>query len=577
MRVSLLVFFSFLWIMTSEAKTSKVCGQIKTMDGKLKLNDNEKILICGSDDDSKAWDEIPLPQAEFHLRAVLQSLGYLNPRFERNNGQLYIWMGSRTKIKKLVVTDQTGVLNPAKKRNVVNEALTTPKLNEVEAWANIKTQSRGYACAENKLTAQAWDGTVIVDSELNGRKRFSSIHMAELGGLDEDVLERYQPFEEGDWYDIRETQIMTARLLGDGLFQSAYFITECSGEFAELTLETSVGKPRILRFGIGASTEELPFFDITFKNARLDDKASSYTASFHGSPREISLTGTSELYVFPGWNRTFLGPRFRIAKEIENSWETNTARAGVDIGRNWDLWNIRFNGLWGPTLNYTKTVKGVGPKDVTYPTIEGSLAATSHVYEYLIREQYEGWVFHFNYRGQNKGLGSQLDMNRYRSDLKTLWNLGNFSPPRFVLGVRIESIIVDAQDINRDQNRDLLPIEDRIFLGGDQNLRGFARQSLDNNDLGYLTSLYLGFELRLIEELPFRLQPFLLWDVARAGNSRYALDKPVFTSEGLGLRWASPFGTLRGSAARGKIWNKDETTTEYAEDWVLFLSFGQEF
>ncbi len=61
---------------------------------------------------------------------------------------------------------------------------------------------------------------------------------------------------------------------------------------------------------------------------------------------------------------------------------------------------------------------------MTYPSLDGSLVVTSHLYEYLMREQYEGWVFHLNYRGQNKGLGSQLDMNRYRADLKSLWNLG---------------------------------------------------------------------------------------------------------------------------------------------------------
>lgn len=560
----------------AEAKNFKICRNIKAQDGELKLNANEKVLVCGSSE-SEGWDQVPLVQAEFHLKTILQNLGYLTPRFERSPAELRVWLGSRTRINKLIVSDKTGILDPTRKRKIEDEVLTPEKLNEVEAWANIKTQSNGYACAKNSVTAQAWDRNIFVDSNMNGRKKFGRVRMTEMGGLDEDVLDRYQPFEEGDWFDVRKTQIMTTRLLGDGLFQSAYFATRCQGEIAELTLNTAIGKPKILRFGVGASTEELPFVDISFKNARLDDKASSYTASMHASPREVSLTGSSEIYIFPGWNRTFLGPRFRIAKEMENSYETNTARAGVDIGRNWDMWGSRFNGRWGPTINYTKTVKGVGPDDVTYPTIEGYLGITTHEYEFSTRDQYEGWVFHVFYRGQNKGLGSQLDMNRYRSDLKYLWNVGGYAPPLYVLGIRLEGIIVDANSINRDQNRDLLPIEDRIFMGGDQNLRGFARQSLDNNDLGYLTSLYLGLELRLIEELPYRLQPFLLWDAAKMGNKRYALDKPLFISEGLGVRWASPFGTLRGSAARGRIWQQDTSTTTYSQGWVYFISFGQEF
>lgn len=576
-RLLLVVISTTFCFYPASAKTYKVCGNIKAQDDQLKLNANEKVLVCGSGSESEGWDQVPLVQAEFHLKTILQNLGYLEPRFERDPNELRVWLGKRTRIHKLIVSDKTGILDPTRKRKIEGEVLTPEKLNEVEAWAEMRTQSNGFACAKNSVTAQAWDKNIFVDSNLNGRKKFGRVRITEMAGLDPDVLERYQPFEEGEWFDIRKTQIMTTRILGDGLFQSAYFATRCHGEIAELTLNTAIGKPKILRFGIGASTEELPFVDVSFKNARLDDKASSYTASMHASPRSISLTGTSEIYVFPGWNRTFLGPRFKIAKEIENSYETDTARAGIDIGRNWDMWGSRFNGRWGPTINHTKTVKGVGPDDVTYPTIEGYLGVTTHEYEYSTRDQYEGWVFHVFYRGQNKGLGSQLDMNRYRGDLKYLWNVGGYAPPLYVLGIRLEGIIVDADNINRDQNRDQLPIEDRIFMGGDQNLRGFPRQSLDNNDLGYLTSLYLGLELRLIEELPYRLQPFLLWDAAKMGNKRYALDEPVFISEGIGIRWASPFGTLRGSAARGRIWQQDASTVGYSQDWVYFISFGQEF
>jgi translocation and assembly module TamA len=576
--IAFFLTFSFIWKVSALAETNKICGNILAMDGKLKLNENEKVLICGSQKDSEAWNEIPLSQSKYHLRTILQNLGYSEPRFEgSSDGQLFVWLGPVTKIKSLQVSDQTGILNPKKKRQVKNDPLTSVKLNEIEAWAKIQTQSSGYACSENSVTAQVWDKTVYIDTQLNGRKKFGKLHFSQMSGLDSDVLDRYQPFQEGDWFDIRKTQIMTSRILSDGLFQSAYFVINCHDDVADIKLETSIGKSKVLRFSIGGSTEELPFADLTFKDSRLDDKASSYTASTHASPKEVSLTGSSELYFFPGWNKTFLGPRFRLAKKIENSSETNTAQAGIDIGRNWDFSNIRFNARWGPTLNYTKTIRGVGPAEVTYPTIDSSVTLNSHIYEYLYREQYEGWIFHFNYRGQNKGIGSKLDMNRYRTDLKTLWNLGGFSPPEWILAFRIESIIVDAKDINRNKNRDLLPIDDRIFLGGDENLRGFPRQSLDNNDLGYLTSLYLGFELRLIEDLPYHLQPFLLLDLARAGSSRYVLDKPVFESEGLGLRWPSPFGTLRGSLAKGSIRNKDSSTKSYLESWVLFLSFGQEF
>ena len=228
-------------------------------------------------------------------------------------------------------------------------------------------------------------------------------------------------------------------------------------------------------------------------------------------------------------------------------------------------------------MNYVKTLRGVGPDNATYPTIEGSLSVMQHIYESSIREQFEGWTAAFFYRGQKKGVGSKIDANRYEVNFKHLWNIGHYAPPMFVLGTRVEATTVDADEIDAGQPQDLLPVEERIYLGGDQNLRGFPRQSINNENLGYLSAMYVGFELRLIEEVPYHLQPFLLYDVGRTGARRYVLDSPEFLSYGLGVRWASPFGTLRFSVAQGKVNNSQLSRISYPEQRVYFLSFGQEF
>lgn len=567
------VFYS----LTAVADGAKICDHIQVMDGDLSLNDNERVLVCGSDQGGEGWKSIPTPQATLHLKSILQNQAYLSPRFERLGDLLYVWRGPRTKISQLRVNGADGVIHAEKKRKVVGAPLEPKKLNEVEAWAYGEIRRRGYACAQLSIEAHEWNAEVSVNAQLGQEKKIGQIDTGMLDGLNPDVLNRYRPFDPGQRYDIRKTQLMTSRLLADGLFQSAYFLVRCHDDVADLKLEASVGKPKIFRFGVGASTEEFPFLDASFKNARLDNKASSFTIGLHASPRKISATADSELYWIPGSTRSFFGPRFEAARKSESSFETNTVTAGADIGRNWDFWDFRLRGRWGATMNYTKTVRGAGPDDVLYPTIDGSLSVVHHDYESSIRDQYEGWTAQFYYRGQNKGLGSNVDVNRYKIDLKSLWNIGAFSPPLFVFGTRIEATAVDAVEINGDLNRNLVPVEDRIYLGGDQNLRGFHRQSINNHDLGYLTALYVGLELRLIEELPFHLQPFLLWDGARVGNRRYTLDAPMFTSEGVGLRWASPFGTLRGSVARGHVTNGDASTDGFPDQWVYFISFGQEF
>lgn len=578
MKNALVTLTTILLFCHNVFAAKELCPNIFLEEGKIKLNANEKVLVCGSDKGTENWKEIPLPQAELHLRSILQNVGYLNPKFVREGETLKVWSGPLEKVKSLKVEGAEGTLNADKKRKIVDYPMMPSKLNEVEAWANLGIRTQGYACPTIAVEAHAWDNSVLVKAELGTKKVYGTVSPGDLDGLNQDILDRYQPFLPGETYDIRQPEIMTLRMLADGLFQSAYFVTTCTETTANLELRTSIGKPKIFRFGIGASTEEFPFADISFRNARLDNKASSFTATLHASPRKESLTADSELYFFPGWHRTFFGPRFVVAHENEEAYETNKAKLGADIGRNWDQSRVRFTARGGPTLNYVKTLRGAGPEgDETYTSIEASLLAMNHNYEASIRDQYEGWNSSVFYRGRRKGVGSEIAVDRFEVNLKHLWNIGEYSPPLFVLGSRLQAIAVNSEELSAGAPPSLLTSEERIFLGGDENLRGFPRQSINNGKLGFLTAAYLGFELRLVEELPFHLQPFLLWDAAKVGTRKFTLDQPLFTSEGLGLRWASPFGTLRGSVARGRVLNGNALSDPYPEQWIYFISFGQEF
>lgn len=540
------------------------------MQGQLSLTRNEKVLVCGSPTGPEGWREVPLPQAEYQLRILLQERGFLKPRFERDGAQLRVWTGPVQAVESLEVIGAQEILEPSSLRKIKGQPMTSATLDRVSAWAELELRKKGYACAKVDVKAQAWDGKVILNVAHGKRRRVREINL-ESGGIDSRIIQRYQAIRTGDWFDSRKTEITVNRMLSDGLFQNANFVHSCTGDSVDLTLRTSLGPTRLLRFGFGASTEEFPFADFWFKSAKIDDRASSFTTVAHGSPREQSLTVGSQLYWIPGSNRTFLAPRMRLERQSEIEWEDLQAKLGVDIGREFDFYGslVRLRG--GPTVNYFKTVEGLGPQETKYLSWEAQLSTVSHDYELYSRDQVDGWLTDFEYRGQRKGLGSSTNADRMEFDAKYLWNIKHFSPPLLVLATRVEGITILAHE-PRD-----LPREYRIFYGGDQNLRGWNRKSLDNNGLGFLTSLYLGFELRLIEELPYHLQPFLLADWARLGQESLTLDQALFRSLGAGLRWASPIGTLRGSAAHGQILHGDSSTQVYPQEWVYFLSFGQEF
>jgi translocation and assembly module TamA len=550
----------------------QLCENIFLKQGRLNLSTNEKVLVCGSPKGGEGWRHVPLPQAQYHLKVLLQEQGHLNPRFERKGNQLNVWSGAKAQFNQLKVVGAEGILTADKKRNIIGENITSAKLDEISQWAESELKSQGYACPQVDVKVQAWDGLAYVSVAPGLRAKVAKIRRTGLDDLDEQTLARYMAFAVGEVYDVRKTQLSVARLLTDGLIQSAYFTVACEGDRADLHLRADIGRPRLFRIGLGASTEEFPFVDFWFKNTKIDDRASSLTATLHASPLLQSLDLSTELYWLPSAFRTFFGPRFRAARKSESFLEELSIKVGADLGRNWDVWSTRLRSRLGPTLNYVNTVRGQGPDDVSFVSWEGSILAMSHVYEFGARDQFSGWEARFDYDGQRADGGSYINVDKYEVNIKRLWNLGNFAPPLFVLGTRIDLAAVD----NRNKVAKL-PSEYRYFYGGDENLRGFGRKVLNNGDFGYLTAAYMGFELRLIEELPYRLEPFLLYDIAKLGDGRYNLSDPVFTSWGVGLRWASPFGTLRGSAARGEIFNEDQISDSYPQEWVYFFSFGQEF
>lgn len=568
-----------LFLASCSSSSDRLCENIYLKEGELKLNANEKVLVCGSQRGLEGWRDIPLPQAQYQIGILLQRQGYFQPRFERNKDELFVWSGPRGEIKDFEVRGGDGVVNPARKRQIIGRPMTPAKLDEIENWADLEMRRDGFACPEVKLEAQAWSGKVVLNVTPGERHTVRSIKLVGLESLHKDILYRYQAIEVGDEYDVRKTQLTVARLLADGIVESAYFNTSCDGKNVDLTLRATIGSPKLLTFGIGGSTEELPFADIRFRNTRLDNKASSLTSTLHVSPLEQSWATTADLYWLPSSRRGFLSPRFVLKRESERAFEELSAKAGVDLGRMWDEWDIRWRATAGPTLNYINTISGIGPDEVSFLSWEGGVRLAHHNYESMVREQVEGWEFIYDYLGQREGLGSELSVDRHEVDFKYLWNVYNLSPPYAVLAARFELIGTDAKaaaDVSGDENQ-ILPVEYRTFYGGDENLRGFGRYVLNNNDFGFLTAAYAGFELRLIEELPYHLQPFLLYDIAKLGVDRYTWSPATFTSTGLGIRWASPFGTLRGSAARGRIHGGDDSVAQYPQEMVYFLSFGQEF
>ncbi len=567
----MLVFLIWLLGPLAVAQTS-ICHSVFITGLNLKLSQNEKILICGTNDDS-AWGEVPLSQAQYQLKVLLQNKGYLNPSFERRNNQLFVNVNAQTQTENLII--QGALLNPNKKRKIIGYPLEPKKLDEVKQWAEVELRRQGYACPQ--IEVEASDRNIHLQIQPGQKGYYTTIERRGFESLTDSVPLRFEAYKLGQPFEAFDSQITVNRLLNHGLFQSAFTNLKCVNNTVSLKLVAGVGKPRLVRFGVGASTEEIAFTEVLFRDTKLDNKASTFSASARASVIRQELKLDSQFFILPVITKSYLGPHLLVERRKERTYEIARTQVGADIGYDFDFMDYRFQARGGPLFNYEKTFTGVGPRDSKFISIGADLKFSSHNYEALLRQQFEGLTGELNYQGQREGIGSSINVDRYDITLKHLWNIHGFSPPLFVFATRFELTLVDSADIDRAVNSDILPIDYRVFYGGDANLRGFSRESINNNGLGFLSALQLGFELRLVEELPYGLEPFLLYDLSRVGDERYKLLPSTLVSTGLGLRWASPFGTLRFSAAQGQIWNMTPELENVHQGLVINVSFGQEF
>lgn len=120
-----------------------------------------------------------------------------------------------------------------------------------------------------------------------------------------------------------------------------------------------------------------------------------------------------------------------------------------------------------------------------------------------------------------------------------------------------------------------LPIQERLFLGGESTVRGFCEDGLGPADasgeaLGGLTTFFASIELR--ERISGDLWGAVFYDVGTVGNEDFDLMDGWGHTVGFGLRYYLPFGPIRADIGinPGRTFGNDDT-------WALHVAFGFSF
>lgn len=578
MHVPSFLFLGLLLLPFAElahaAEVQELCQIRIESEEKIGFSATETKWLCG-DPESEAWKEIPLNQKRGWLRSFLQNRGYHSYSFREENGTLFVNVGPRSRVERFTVEGAPKEWNWAKRRKVIGSVLDPGVISENSNWAKRELQYRGYPCATAEGRAFLDRKEVLLQVNPGPKQVFGTVQSQGDSDMDPAILERFTAFEAGQDFDIRLLELTSDRILREDLYLSTYYDVICDDQLkARIVRRFVPALPRLLTFGIGADTERGPIARARWKRTRLTRKGDSLESTAFLSLREQRIEAKYRNH-FPEdlSSRLEFAPLLAVNRQDEKQYETISYQVEPALEYGWAHQTSQTTVRFGPQFKHTEVRRGEGPRQLNALRIAANFGFMSHLFEFYSNDPRQGYNFGLEAWTQIRGLVAKNTIHKVLVRQEMLWNLGNFEPPLFVFGWRGYQ---GSYFFHRGETlQEDLTVAERFFLGGDDDIRGFGRKSLPRNQRGYLTVFYQGLELRVVEVLPFSLQPFVFFDAAKAGYSAGEVGTPLYYAPGVGMRWASPVGTLRASLARG--FASQERADDPVPKLQFFVSFGKEF
>lgn len=557
---------------TLETPCPQIVLDVTRSEGSVGLSDAEKKLVCGNPSDP-TWKNIPPSQAAFHLRGFLQERGYLRPEIRTEHGRLLVDVGAPSKVAKFETVGAPGSLRTNRMREIVGERLTPKLLDTIEKRLTERLQGAGYACSKVQLRADPNTDVVRATIHAGPVGRIADIDRSKVQGIDPLAVSRHDAFAIGDTYNGDALARTARRLITADLVRSAYFLTDCDGGKVYVHEYAIADAPRIVSFAVGANTERLFNVRASWRHTALGELASQLGFDAQASVTEQSFGATGEWYPFRAAPRLYFSWNASARRDNQPNREWYTLEAGFGPARSWDFDVGRLEVRLAPLFRSIHNVRGAAAGTSQMLVVEGRARFVSSDFEYYAGSPRAGFRTQFAIAQSVREALSATSFTALRWTGEKLWNLGHWDPPAWILGVRFAASTTITPEPFNSTAAALQPY--RYYLGGRDNLRGFGFATVPGDDLGGFTALTAGVELRAPPFLPGNLEPFVFADVGALGRSAFALEDPVYLTPGVGIRWESPIGTLRGTYSHGLLLTRGARMVEPGHRF--YLSIGEEF
>ncbi|WP_143324885.1 autotransporter assembly complex protein TamA [Rappaport israeli] len=394
------------------------------------------------------------------------------------------------------------------------------------------------------------EAEVKLHYDSGNRFKFRAVNFDDVP-LNESLLQRFIPFEQGDYYHAAQVSKLQQDLQGSGYFKQTFVGNEIdkSAEAVDIQAQLTMNKPRRYAFGVGYSTDIGVRGKVDFDYRYINRRGHSFSSRLYGSQKEGNW---DNVYRIPAQNPTTDYYYFRFGGAF-NYDKFDQKKAYMEGGYNFRLGNLEHR--YGLNALYENFRIGVDGDEVVllYPQAAWVYTSTDN----RLNPQ-SGYQMRAQVLGGSRAVLSDVSFAQTNMDARFIQSFAD----KHRVSLRAGLGATWTTDFHR------LPASLRYFAGGDRSIRGYAYNVIGSRDENG-ANLGGRFLATAGAQYEYYFKPDWAGTVfIDAGDAFVDKFKPVYGA-GVGVHWRSPVGPIKANLAHG--FNKP-----YGDNYRVHINIGAE-
>ncbi len=512
---------------------------------------------------------------EKEILAVLEAWGYYEGRAKgrlenRPEGGFHVWFEATAGEPVRVAASEISVAGEAGNQSDVKSALEAFKPRLGERFDHAEYEASKLAI-QTALADHGYLAAKLITHrvEVNSAGRTARIQLAWEGGarhtfgptkfsggqFDQEFLERFVPWKEGEQYSSAEVLDMQRRLVNADYFATVTVtpqLTRAVENAVPVDVELTPAKRDIYSAALYASTDRGLGVELGAQRRWLNARGHKGRADIDYAQRYQAIE-LSYRIPLPGPKQRVVGIATTYRDETTESSVSQTEKIVTNVSRKWG----DFTAVYGVQFLAGDFEIGSERGNSSLTFLEGAFTQSHSDQPTFARRG-----FSYTVSARVTPVEALTDTRFASLQVESKWLHAFGADTRLILRGEVGTMEVD--------NFDQLPPELRFFSGGDRSIRGFGYEEIGSRNaagdvIGGDRLVEVNVEMERYWRKNFGAAVFV-----DAGDSFLGDDFVLHMGAGVGIRWKSPVGVLRLDVAY-------PVESVDSNGWQIHFNIGPDF